>query len=190
MKIPFLMVRDFDALILGTLWHDDPDNGPTKPQHAPPPGVTLVPGELSRAGRRDSEAAYWRGVDGVEWVETSTLDQARAEAWTAAKNARVEAEAEPFEFEGGMYDPNKENVSGAALAALLAQLGGLEVSRTWTLADNSRRVLTGAQIIAMGLALTARVDAIHERGRMLRDLIDNATTSAEAYGYTWNSLDA
>jgi hypothetical protein len=127
--------------------------------------------------------------DRPQWVETATLDQARTQAWAAVKIDRDKAEAAPFEFEGGLYDPNKENVSGAALAALLAQLGGLEVSRTWTLADNSRRVLTGAQIIAMGLALTTRVDAIHERGRMLRDLINNATTPAGAYGYTWNSLD-
>jgi uncharacterized protein YcbX len=133
---------------------------------------------------------HWSAADGLHWIDTASVEHAQANAWAAVKQARDAAEAAPFEFEGGMYDPNKENVSGAALAALLAQLGGVEVSRTWTLADNSRRVLTGAQIIAMGLALTARVDAIHERGRTLRDLIDNATTPAEAYGHTWSSLDA
>ena len=133
---------------------------------------------------------HWTADDGLHWIDTASVEQARTYAWVAVKQARDEAEASTFEFEGGMYDPNKENVSGAALAALLAQLGGVEVSRIWTLADNSRRVLTGSQIIAMGLALTARVDAIHERGRMLRDLIETATTPAEAYGHTWNSLDA
>lgn len=136
-----------------------------------------------------TKQAFWID-DRPQWVETATLEQAQAAAWGAAKVDRDKAESAPFEFEGGMYDPNKENVSGAALAALLAQLGGVEVSRTWTLADNSRRVLSGAQIIAMGLALTTRVDAIHERGRVLRDLINNATTPAQAYGYTWNSLNA
>jgi len=135
-------------------------------------------------------AELWIENGVLRWHDPATLADAKANAWTAAKTERDKAEAAPFEFEGGMYDPNKENVSGAALAALLAQLGGVEVSRTWTLANNSRRVLTGSQIIAMGLALTARVDAIHERGRTLRDLIDNSATPAEAYGYTWNSLDA
>lgn len=139
-----------------------------------------------------TSAAYWvGGIDGEpQWVEMGTIDEAHAEAWTVAKIARDRAEAAPFEFDGGMYDPNKENIAGAALAALMAQLQGIPVLRRWTLADNTCRDLTGEQIIALGLALTERVDAIHERGRQLRDLINAAATPAEAYGYTWDSLDA
>ncbi|MBD8531497.1 MULTISPECIES: DUF4376 domain-containing protein [unclassified Massilia] len=130
----------------------------------------------------------WNDGD-YSWLETASIEHARAQAWGAVKSSRDAAEAAPFEFEGDMYDPNKENISGAALAALLAQLAGQEIADEWTLADNTRKTLTGAQIIALGLTLTQHVRTIHARGRQLRDLIDNATTPAEAYSYTWNSLN-
>ena len=190
MKIPFLMVRDVDALILGCMWHDDPDNGPTKPQLAPPPGVTLVPGEISRVGRRDSEAAYWREEGDIEWVETSTLDEARALAWTAAKRARDAAESADFEFAGTLYQPDVAKITGAVLAALLPSAEADPFAIDWTVSDNSVVTLNAQQVMSLGLTLTARINGIHQRGRALRDLINNATTPAEAYGFTWNSLDA
>lgn len=174
----FLMQRSVD-------WGGE---GPPAPPE-PMPGNSIAP----LSGPLDLSAPTPTSVfDGfsLQWVEAATLAAAQAEAWAAAKIERERAEAAPFEFDGGMYDPNKENIAGAALAALMAQLRSMQVSRRWTLADNSRRDLTGDQIIALGLALTARVDAIHERGRQLRDLINASTTPAEAYGYTWNSLDA
>jgi hypothetical protein len=135
-----------------------------------------------------SEAFFLDGRP--QWVETGALEQAKAAAWAAAKIERDKAEAAPFEFAGNLYDPNKINLTGAALRALMAQLAGVSITRTWTLADNSEVVLTGDQLIGAGAILADRVDAIHEHGRALRKLIDNATTPAEAYGYTWNSLDA
>lgn len=133
---------------------------------------------------------FWP-VDAVapEWQQRATLAEAQVHAWQAVKAARDAAEAAPFLFDGSSVDPNKENIAGAALAALLAQLSGVEVSRNWTLANNSIRALTGAQLIQMGLALTDRVDAIHEHGRELRELIDNAGSPDQAYGYTWNLDD-
>lgn len=135
-------------------------------------------------------AELWVANGVLYWDDPAMLAEARTQAWAAVKKERDTAEAVPFEFEGGMYDPSKENISGAALAALLAQLAGQEIADEWTLADNTRKTLSGPQIIALGLALTQRVKEIHARGRQLRDLIDNAATPAEAYGYTWNSLDA
>lgn len=78
---PLLMVRDTDSLVLGVMWHEDPDDGPIKPQAGPLPGTSLVPHgeEFTREGRRDTEAAYWR--DGtIEWVDHAVLADERAAA--------------------------------------------------------------------------------------------------------------
>lgn len=192
MMKPYFSVRIADRLILAVLWYPDPDAGPVVPPGWIAKGTELVEhsaaGTFTREGRRETESAYLQG-GAVVWVETATLAEARANAWSAVKAARDEAEAAHFEFEGSWYQPDVKNITGAVLASLLAAARGMSFVRDWTLADNSVLSLTGEQVQALGLVLTDRIDAIHQRSRTLRDLIDNATTPAEAYGYTWNSLD-
>jgi hypothetical protein len=193
MKKPYFLIQESDGLILSCMWYDDPDAGPAKPLPSHPEGRRLVntpaAHEFTRAGRRDSEAAYWRG-GAVEWVETLTLAEARANAWAAAKKSRDEAEGADFEFAGTLYQPDVAKITGAVLAALLPRAEGDPFAIDWTVADNSVVTLTAPQVMALGLTLTARINSIHQHGRQLRALIDNAATPAEAYGYTWNSLDA
>ena len=81
MMKPLLIVRDTDSLVLGVMWHEDPDDGPIKPQAGPLPGTRLVPHgeEFTREGRRDTESAYWR--DGaIEWEDHAVLEDERAAA--------------------------------------------------------------------------------------------------------------
>lgn len=135
---------------------------------------------------RPSQTSFLKLIGGKPtWVETASLEESKSTAWERVKVARDEAESAPFEFEGAMYDPNKVNVSGAALAAVIAQLNGHEVSQRWTLADNTVLTLTGPQLIALGVTLTGRIDSIHAHSRELRALIENATTADEALSYTW-----
>lgn len=126
----------------------------------------------------------------MEWVEIATLAEAQANAWAAAKKARGEAESADFEFAGTLYQPDVAKITGAFLAALLPRAESDPFAIDWTVADNSVVTLTAPQVMALGLTLTARINSIHQQGRQLRALIDNAATPAEAYGYTWNSLDA
>lgn len=143
----------------------------------------------SWVGSTPTEALYM--VDGVaELVETATLEQARALAWSAAKAARDAAEAADFEFGGVLYQPDVAKITGAVLAALLPRAPDDPFSINWTVSDNSVVTLDAAQVMALGLTLTARINAIHHRGRNLRALIDNAATPQEAYGHTWESLNA
>jgi hypothetical protein len=169
-----------------------PLDGPPLP---PPPaeeGIEyfLLSGPIDWRGK-PSETSVMRWNNGApRWEETATLDQARAIAWELVKAARDAAEGAPFEFEGGMYDPNKENITGAALAAFMAQMAGVTISRRWTLADNSRRTLAGPQLIDLGYKLTTRVDTIHETGRRLRDQLETimntpGATPADLYAVTW-----
>lgn len=126
-------------------------------------------------------------IDGsLTWIDTATLADAQAAAWDAVKAARDAAEAGVFMFEGDVYDLNKENVSGAALAALMAQIAGQPFSIEWTLADNSVRALDAATMQALGRAMVAHIDALHCTARDLRERISAAATPAEAYSVTWS----
>jgi len=135
-------------------------------------------------------AELWIGNGALYWDDPATLADAKANSWAAAKKARDEAEAADFEFGGTLYQPDVAKITGAVLAALLPREEGDLFTIDWTVSDNSVVTLTAPQVMALGLTLTARINGIHQRGRQLRAFIDNATTPAEAYGYTWNSLDA
>jgi hypothetical protein len=200
MMKPYFQVDQVDGRIQCVAWYPDPEAGPVPPVVAVLPGIRLLDTPLARdftrEGRRSTEAAYWRDGDEVtpgtvEWVETATLDDARALAWAAAKKSRDEAEGADFEFAGILYQPDVAKITGAVLAALLPIQPPLApFSIDWTVSDNSVVTLDAEQVMALGLTLTARINRIHQRGRVLRDLINNSATPAEAYGYTWNSLDA
>jgi hypothetical protein len=134
-------------------------------------------------------AELWISNGDLCWHDPVALDQARSNAWAAAKRARDEAEAADFEFDGTLYQPDVAKITGAVLAALLPRPEGDPFAIDWTVADNSVVTLTAAQVMRLGLTLTDRINAIHQYGRELRALIENAVTPAEAYGYTWNSTD-
>lgn len=147
------------------------------------------PPEFSKSPPTPTSVAFCFGPS-PEWVETATLDEARAIAWAAAKNARDAAESADFEFDGTLYQPDVSKITGAVLAALLPIQPPLApFSINWTVADNSVVTLDALQVMALGRTLSTRIDAIHQYGRELRALIDNATTPAEAYGHTWNMND-
>lgn len=136
------------------------------------------------AGPTPTSALHWH-EGAFSWLETADVAGAQAIAWERVKAARDKAEAGTFEFEGGIYDLNKENVSGAALAALMAQLAGQPFSIEWTLADNSVRVLDATTMQALGRSMVAHIDALHCTARGLRERISAATTPDEAYAVTW-----
>ena len=58
---------------------------------------------------------------------------------------------------------------------------------TWTLADNSTADLDAAGIIAVGFALLAHIDAIHQRSRALRQQIDSAQALQALAAVRWDA---
>lgn len=137
--------------------------------------VTTMPGQ------RPNRAARLALVNGAgQWVDARSLDDAQAQAWALVKDARTAAELAPFEFEGGLYDADVSRVSGAALNALMAQLAGVPFAVDWTLADNTVRTLTGAQMQACGLALAQHIEAAFSTARALRAAIAAAESPAAA----------
>lgn len=128
----------------------------------------------------------------VEWVpgKNKTFNAAaRLREAKKAKRAEIKAARDAAEFGGFVWagssfdsDPTSQlRIQGAGQRAQREP----EKSKTWTLRDNTVRVLSASDIIQVDLALGAHIDAVHARGRVLRTQIDEATTVAAVNAITW-----
>lgn len=118
-----------------------------------------------------------------------TLDALKAHKWAEVKAHRQAAEHGGFEVAGlGVYDSDpvsQTKIIGAALAAQMAIAKAEPFSLGWTRADESIVTLNAAQMIAVGMALMAHVDQVHQVGRSLRDLIAAANDEQDLAAIAW-----
>lgn len=117
--------------------------------------------------------------------KTETLENAKERAWNRIKRIRDIKEASDFSCDGHVYQADKARISGACLAALMAQLTEEPYSIEFTLSNNDVITLSAAQMMAVGGALAQHVDGVFATGRLLRDQIDAAGTIAELAAITW-----
>lgn len=116
---------------------------------------------------------------------SSTFTTAKVRAWARVKQSRTIAELLPFEYNGDLYDSNKEQIMGAVQLAVISQLAGQPFSIDWTLRNNTSRTLDAPGMINVGVALGQRISSIFDTGRTLRDQIEAATTVAELDAIVW-----
>lgn len=108
-----------------------------------------------------------------QWIDPRSLDEIKAQKWDEIKSQRDQIEFGGFEFEGNVYDSDqvsKNRIMGAALAG---------IDQVWTLADNTTVDLTASQLQQLYAALQAHIASVHERGRIARQLINEAETKEE-----------
>ena len=117
--------------------------------------------------------------------QSTSFETARSRTWTRIKQARSMAELGDFEFNGGLYQADKERIIGATTLAILAQSVSAPYSETWTLSDNSTVVLDAGQVIQLGIALGKHVSSVFAIGRELRSAITAAQTIEELDAIQW-----
>lgn len=108
-----------------------------------------------------------------QWVDPRTLDEIKSQKWQEIKKQRDALEFGGFEFEGGIYDSDQVSqgrIMGASIAG---------IDQVWTLADNTTRLLTAIQLQQLYAALQMHIAAAHERGRIARQLIYEATSKEQ-----------
>ena len=108
-----------------------------------------------------------------QWFDPRTLDEIKAQKWQEIKKQRDRIEFGGFEFEGNIYDSDQVS-QGRILGAASAG-----VDQVWTLADNSTRLLTASQLQQLYATLQMHIAAAHERGRIARQLIYEATSKEQ-----------
>lgn len=105
-----------------------------------------------------------------EWVDPRNIEQVREQKWSEVKSLRDQLEFGGFEFEGNIFDSDQVSqarIMGAASA---------QIDQIWTLANNKTVELTAAQLGQLYQALQAHIANIHERGRIVRQLIYESTS--------------
>lgn len=122
------------------------------------------------------------------WTDPRTLQDLKDAKWAEIKAARSAAEFAPFTWDGSSFDANAsaiQHISGAVQMALLAQLASQPFSIDWTLFDNTVRTLSGADMIAVGIAAGTHSGAVYDHARVLRDQIEAATTADAVAAVVW-----
>lgn len=122
------------------------------------------------------------------WGDPRSLNELRLSRWAAIKSAREAAEFGGFTWDGSTFDSDRESqsrIQGAAQLATLAMLSSQQFSVDWTLADNTVRTLSGADMLAVGQQMGVHIMTTHATGRALRDATEAATTSEELGTITW-----
>lgn len=162
-------------------------------------GVVLAPGEtaVEMATPVDSwpEAPTPGAVLMIDdttgvtsWDDPRTLAEAKADRRALMRAARDAAEDAGFTWDGSAFysDARSESrIQGAVILAMLAAAVPTTFSIVWTLADDTSRTLDGDDMIAVGQALGAHVDAVFAHERTKLAAIDAATTIAEVDAIDW-----
>lgn len=107
------------------------------------------------------------------WVDTRSLDEVKEKMWSFIKSERDQIELSGFEYKGNIYDSDQVSqgrIMGAAVAG---------IDQVWTLADNTTVELSASELQQLYAALQAHIASVHERGRIARQLINEAETKEE-----------
>lgn len=120
--------------------------------------------------------------------KTTTIEIAKARKWMSIKAVRDRLEFSTFTWNGLVFntDPTSQaRIAGAVINAMAAKSLNQSYSVEWTLSDNTSYVLDIDNVIALGQALAAHVQALHAKSREIRAEIDNATTIEEVEAIQW-----
>ncbi len=118
------------------------------------------------------------------WVDARSLADVRAQKWAEIKDARTLAEFGQFVCDGSVYDASERSQHRITRQARAAQLDP-HFSDVWTLADNSHRILTAPDMLAVEAAMLHHIASVHSTARALRSAIEGASTTAEVEGIAW-----
>lgn len=122
-------------------------------------------------------------------LDLRTLDERKAAKWNDVKRARSAFEFGGFTWGGATFDSDmasQSRIQGAAQLALLAAQAGQPFQIDWTTQTNDVRTLSGADVIAVGVAMGQHIATAHAIGRSLRDAIEAATTIEALESISWN----
>jgi hypothetical protein len=137
----------------------------------------------------DTDLQTWAWDEEIErWVASPTLAALRLARWSQVKVQRAASEFGGFAWDGSAFDSDEMSqarIIGAVQMAVLAAAAEQPFAIDWTLQDNTVRTLSGADMIAVGLALGTHVATAHTIARALRDAIEAAATAEELEAIEW-----
>ncbi len=149
--------------------------------------VSYTDDQRMKKRQRPNYSAKWSNVT-FSWEDTRSLEGFKASHWTELRSQRDRLINGGFTWDGSRFDSDpasQQRIQGAVQLALLAAQAGQPFTVDWTLYDNTTRTLTGADMVAVGLALGEHVQTHFVIGQTLRDAVNAATTREEVEAVVW-----
>jgi hypothetical protein len=119
-----------------------------------------------------------------QWEDPRTLADLKSAQWVTIKRARSAAEYAGFTWDGSTFDSDAISQNRITGAVTLAQLSP-NFTIHWTLANNSTRTLSQADMIAVGVALGQHVQTQFTKAQALRLQIETASTPEQVAAVVW-----
>jgi hypothetical protein len=122
---------------------------------------------------------------------SASLDAEKVRTWARIKAARDASIASGFTWDGAVFDSDDlatQRIQGAVQLAVLAAGAGQAFFMDWTLFDNTTRALSGADMIAVGVALGSFVQVRFAAGVALRAQVEAATSLDQLQQLAWTPL--
>lgn len=127
-----------------------------------------------------------------EWREVvPTLKEIQNKKWTEIKMEREEEQYKPLTYNNLVFDFDKKSqdaLAGAISAAQASLLLSIPFPQIeWTLADNSKTIVTVNDLIAILFAGIQRTNAVFAYARLLReDIFSENATKESVESIVWN----
>lgn len=141
----------------------------------------VVDGALVEKGARPSQAHEFDYSAGA-WV--FSLAVGKEQKWQEMKEARHTAEFSEFSWSSYTFQCDAQSQMRIQSAVNAANMDAA-LSMVWTLSDNTTHTFTADEIKQIGQALSSHVSQCHERGRIVRQQITDATTQTELEAIVW-----
>ena len=138
-------------------------------------------GKVISKGEKPSSAHVFDYNTGTWGFDLST---AKHEAWSMIKVARNIEEFGTFTWSSHTFQCDEISQRRIQSAVQLAQLDST-TSVTWTLSDNTTQVFNATELQQIGQALSAHINACHDKARTKRSEINAATTEEQINSVSW-----
>lgn len=122
---------------------------------------------------------------GVEVVyEEESIESIKEHKILTLKIQRDNAEVEPIEYKGYLYDYDEKARDRINAAIIALELQGEGATIEWTTADNADTPVTANDLKMIIAAVAVRSNTLHTAYRVAKGKVEAATTAAEADAVT------
>lgn len=125
---------------------------------------------------------------GVNVAETEEpIENIRARKIMELKRQRDDAEVEPVEYGGYLYDYDSQARDRIAAAIIALDVQGEGAKISWTTADNEDAVVTAADLRMIIASVAARSNKLHTAYRTAKARVEAAVTADEVRAVAMNN---
>lgn len=122
---------------------------------------------------------------GVEVVhEEESIESIKEHKILTLKSQRDNAEVEPIEYKGYLYDYDEKARDRINAAIIALELQGEGATIEWTTADNADTPVTANDLKMIIAAVAVRSNKLHTAYRVAKEKVEAATTAAEVEAVT------